>query len=121
MSLFFNGALLFLLLSELDDGSRESIEDRLRFWARAEASEVEHSSRALLNAGGATNTFGILHGLAFVGKVHDIDSLVADRGADVTRDAFVLIGKDAELTECALVDLHESRERASEAAPDTTR
>ena len=118
MSLLFNGALLFLLLSELDDGSRESIEDRLRFWARAEASEVEHSSRALLNAGGATNTFGILHGLAFVGKVHDVNALVAHRGADITGDTFFLVGKDTELSEAG-IDVHQGCQWAGEAAPDS--
>ena len=114
-----SGCFFFPLLGELDDGGGEGVEDRVRLgFGSAETSEVENSGGALLNAGGAADALWIFHGLAFVGKVHDVDALVADRGADVTGDTLVFICEDAEFTEGTSVNLHESGERAGKAAPD---
>ena len=54
-------AFFFTLFGELYDGSGEFIEDGIGFWIVAEAAEIEDASRALLNAGGASDTFGIFH------------------------------------------------------------
>lgn len=82
----------------------EGIEDD--FASGLSASEGEYSSRAALDAGGASNAFGILHRDSFVGEVHDVDALVADGGADVAGDAFAFVREDPELRE-ARVDVHE--------------
>jgi hypothetical protein len=82
--------------------------------------EGEDASRTLLDAGGATDALGVLHRQTFVREVHDVDALVADRGADVAGNAFRFLGENPEARE-ARVDVHEGRERTEEPAPDTTR
>ncbi len=47
---------------------------------------------------------------ALVGEVHHVDALVADAGADVARDALLLLGQDAEARE-ARVDVHQRGQR----------
>src|SRR5205085_11510158 len=82
--------------------------------------EGEDASRTLLDAGGAADAFGILHRETFVRKVHDVDALVADRGANVAGNAFRFLWKNPEAGE-ARVDVHEGRERTKESAPDAAR
>src|SRR5437016_4315804 len=82
--------------------------------------EGKNASRTLLDAGGATDAFRVLHRQAFVREVHDVDALVADRGADVAGNAFRLLWKNPEARE-ARVDVHEGRERTKEPAPDAAR
>src|SRR2546422_8794484 len=53
--------------------------------------ELEHARRAALNARRAAHAFRVLHGQALVREVHDVDALVADRRADVARDALLLV------------------------------
>src|SRR5438067_7002185 len=80
-------------------------------------SEGEDAGRTLLDAGGTAHAFGILHRQAFVREVHDVDALVADRGADVAGNAFRFLRENPEAGE-ASVDVHEGRERTEEPAPD---
>src|ERR1700686_691700 len=82
--------------------------------------EGEDASWTLLDAGGATHAFGVLHGQTFVREVHDVDALVADRGADVAGNAFRFLRENPEPRE-ARVDVHEGRERTKEPAPDAPR
>ena len=120
--LFFLGlSLFFFLFGELNDGGGEVIEDWIRFlFGATEAPEVQNPCWTLLNASGAANALRILHGFAFVGEVHDVDTLMANGGADVTRDALIFVRKDAELAKGSLVNVHEGGERAAEAAPNPT-
>ena len=83
-------------------------------------SEGEDAGRTLLDAGGATDAFGILHRQTFVREVHDVDALVADRGANVAGNAFRFLRENPEAGE-ARVDVHEGRERTKEPAPDAPR
>src|SRR2546421_9036759 len=79
--------------------------------------ERQHASRALLDTGRTTHAFGVPHRQAFVREIHDVDSLVANRGADVARNAFRYFGKNPEARE-ARVDMHQRRERAKKPTPD---
>src|SRR5437588_11403142 len=79
--------------------------------------EGQNASGTLLDAGGATDTLGILHRQTFVREVHDVDALVADRGADVAGNAFRFLRENPEAGK-ASVDMHEGRERTKEPAPD---
>src|SRR5436309_799060 len=81
-------------------------------------SKGEDAGRTLLDTGGTAHAFGIFHGQALVREVHDIDSLMTDRGTDVARDAFLFFGKNPVAREAG-VDVHEGRERAGKAAPNT--
>ena len=83
-----------------------------------ETTKIENAGRAGLNAGGAANAFGIFHGFAFVGEGHDVDALVADAGADVAGDAFILIRENSKAGEAG-VDVHQRGERTGEPAPDS--
>src|SRR5205814_9808721 len=80
-------------------------------------SEGEDAGRTLLDAGGAAHAFGVLHRETFVREVHDVDALVADRGANVAGNAFRFLRENPEARE-ARVDVHEGRERTKEPAPD---
>src|SRR5437588_11396943 len=80
-------------------------------------SEGKDAGRTLLDAGGTAHAFGILHRQTFVREVHDVDALVADRGADVAGNAFRFLRENPEAGE-ASVDMHEGRERTKERAPD---
>src|SRR5437588_11710259 len=82
--------------------------------------EGQNASGTLLDAGGATDALRILHWQTFVREVHDVDALVADRGADVAGNAFRFLREDPEARE-ARVDVHEGRERTKEPAPDAPR
>src|SRR5437879_11620409 len=57
------------------------------FRSGSQTAEGQGARRALLDAGRAADALGVLHGEALVGEVHDVDALVADRRADVARDA----------------------------------
>src|SRR6266850_6655107 len=88
--------------------------------AAVDLAELEHARGAALDARGAADAFGILHGEALVGEVHDVNALVADRGAHVARDALLLVRHDREAAE-PRVDVHQRGEGAQEAAPDASR
>ena len=77
----------------------------------------EDSSRALLNTSRTTHTFWIFHRQTFIGEVHDIDSLMADGGADIARDTLMLVGKDPVTREPG-IDVHQGCEGAGKATPD---
>src|SRR5438552_125958 len=79
--------------------------------------ELEHAGGAALHARRASNTFRVLHRHALVREIHHVDALVTDGGADVARDALLLVRDDREAAE-ARVDMHESGQRAHETAPD---
>ena len=69
----------FAFLVELADLYRRGWELVEKAYAIfSDTPEVEHSSRALLDAGGTAHTFGVLHRFTLVGEVHDVDALVAN-------------------------------------------
>ena len=59
----------------------------------------------------------LVSGQALVGEVHDVDALVADRGAGVAADAFFLIDRDAKGAEAG-INVHQCGQRAGKATPD---
>src|ERR1043166_2473435 len=82
--------------------------------------ERQHAGRTLLDTGRAADAFGVLHRETFVCEVHDVDSLMADRCADVARNAFRFFGENSEARK-SRVDVHERGERAKETAPNAAR
>ena len=74
----------------------------------------------LLDARGTTDAFRILHGQTFVREVHDVDALMADRSANVARNAFRFLGENPKARK-ACIDMHERGERTKETAPDAAR
>src|SRR2546430_9488787 len=85
--------------------------------AAVDLPELEHARGATLDAPGSADAFGILHGEPLVREVHDVDALVANRGAHVARDALLLVRHDREAAE-PRADVHERGKRTQEAAPD---
>ena len=81
-------------------------------------SKSENARGTLLDARGTTHAFRVLHRHALVCKVHDVDTLMADTGADITRDALRFLRENAEPRE-PRVNVHQRRQRAGEAAPDS--
>ena len=73
-----------------------------------ESAKLEDTGGALFYAGGAADALGIFHGEPFVGKVHDIDALMAHAGADVAGDAFFLLRENSILRE-ARINMHQRR------------
>ena len=80
-------------------------------------SEGEHPGRTRLDTRTAANTLGIFHRKTFVGEVHDIDSLVAHRCADVAGDALLLVRENSKLAESS-VDVHQRSQWACEPTPN---
>ena len=83
-----------------------------------EVSETQYAGWAGLNAGGAANAFRIFHGQPLVGEIHDVDPLMADRGADIAGDTFFLVGKNAKAGKSG-VYMHQRGQGTGEATPDT--
>ena len=79
--------------------------------------EGQHAGGTLLDAGGAAHAFGVLHRQTLVREVHDVDPLMANRGADVAGNAFRFFGKNPETRETR-IDVHEGGQRTKEPAPD---
>src|SRR5262249_11868988 len=102
-------------LRPLDGRGREDVVNGLAL--PREATERESTRRAALHARRASHTLGILHRQPLVREAHDVNALVADGRAYVAGDALGFFREDAESRETS-VDVHESRERASEATPD---
>ena len=81
------------------------------------AAKRQNASWALLDAGGTADAFRILHRKAFVSEVHHVDSLVADRSANVAGNAFAFV-RENPVTRKARVNVHERREWAGKTAPN---
>src|SRR5207249_1528687 len=82
--------------------------------------ELKNTCRAALDARRAADAFRVLHRDPFVREVHDVDALVADRGADIARDTLLLVRRDRETAEPG-VDMHERGKRTEEPAPHPPR
>src|SRR3989442_6454050 len=67
--------------------------------ARVDLSEAERPRRTALDARRAAHALRVGHRNTLVGEIHDVDSLVAYRGADIARDALLLLGEDAKTAE----------------------
>src|SRR4030095_14160110 len=79
----------------------------------------QDAGRTLLDTRGTADTLRVFHRQHFVGEIHDIDSLMTDRSADVARNALVFIGEYS-VTRKTRVNVHECGKRAGEAAPNPT-
>src|SRR2546421_12694964 len=80
----------------------------------------KYARGTLLDASGTTDAFWILHRQTFVGEVHDVDPLMADRSANVAGNAFRFLGENPKARK-ACIDMHERGERTKETAPDPAR
>ena len=85
-----------------------------------EAPETQYSSWAGLDAGGAANAFRVFHGQPLIGEIHDVDPLMANRGADIAGNTFFLVGKNAKARESG-VNMHQCRQRTGKSTPDASR
>src|SRR5436190_14189396 len=79
--------------------------------------ERQDTGRTLLHTGGTAHALRVLHRQTFVREVHDVDSLVADRSADVARNAFRFLRENPEPGK-PRIDVHERGKRTEESAPD---
>ena len=103
---------------DLDQRSSHPIKNRLAVLSNS--SEAKRSGGAHLNTSRAANAFWIFHSESLIGKVHDIDSLVTNRGANVAGNTLRFFRENPEARE-ACVDVHESGQRTKEPAPDASR
>jgi hypothetical protein len=102
-------------LNASDRGGFQSIRNYASF--PIITAESENSSRTLLDACRTTNALRICHRQTLVGKIHDVDSLMTDRSADIAGNAFHLLREDAKSRE-SCIDVHQGSERTCKATPN---
>lgn len=78
--------------------------------------KLKNPGRAGLHACAAAHALRIVHRQTFIGKVHNIYSLMADRCANVTGNAFLFVRYDSE-TAKSCVYVHQCRQWTHEPAP----
>src|ERR1043166_8511919 len=110
----FIGALLLLLLAHSHSRCAQRIQRNRTIGLQSP--KRKRAGWAFLHTRAAPDAFGILHRQAFVREVHDVNTLMADGRADITRNAFRFLREDTEPRE-SRVDVHQRRQRTGEPAP----